>query len=538
MKKERCIIIPAIKKNAVIPDQLVKKLAGKTLIQRAIDTARAVLPGQDIYVVTDSEEISLICRRNKVEYYYQQQLRFDSLNIIKELMFFIELQTERYSNIIIYRATAPLVTDQDIQAGYNLYFKNNADVLVTLKKEERRIWKTANGDIDSLINDMTTETIYLEIKSFLILKAKSISKTMSQHKVVPYFLGENAVEINNYQDWWICEKLLKRKRIVFVVTGYPAIGLGHIYRALTLAHEITDHRCIFLCTKSSELAVRKIAEKDYYTILQQGSLVDSVLDLQPDLVINDILNTDPDYMKVLRSNNIRIVNFEDTGSGADFADLIINALYQADFQLPEKYLVGPEYFCLRDEFIDCTRNDFSKKIKNILVTFGGTDPCNFTLHTLKAITSICEQNNIKIYIVTGPGYAHKKELLLYFDKMQYKNYEYIDKTGVMSSIMEKVDCAVSAAGRTVFELAHMRIPSIILSQHEREDTHTFGRPENGFEYLGVMKDFDSVRLQNSFKKIMDNSYRLTLYNRMKKFDFESNKKRVIDKILSLLAVEN
>ena len=40
--EKRCIIIPAIKKNAVIPDQLVKKLAGVTLIERAIETARAV----------------------------------------------------------------------------------------------------------------------------------------------------------------------------------------------------------------------------------------------------------------------------------------------------------------------------------------------------------------------------------------------------------------------------------------------------------------------------------------------------------------
>ena len=39
----RCIVIPAIKKNAVIPDQLVKRLAGVTLIQRAIDTARGVV---------------------------------------------------------------------------------------------------------------------------------------------------------------------------------------------------------------------------------------------------------------------------------------------------------------------------------------------------------------------------------------------------------------------------------------------------------------------------------------------------------------
>ena len=35
----KLIVIPAIKKNAAIPDQLIKKLNGITLIQRAIDTA-------------------------------------------------------------------------------------------------------------------------------------------------------------------------------------------------------------------------------------------------------------------------------------------------------------------------------------------------------------------------------------------------------------------------------------------------------------------------------------------------------------------
>ena len=48
--RKRCIVIPAIKKNAVIPDQLVKKLAGVTLIERGINTARGVVGGEDIYV--------------------------------------------------------------------------------------------------------------------------------------------------------------------------------------------------------------------------------------------------------------------------------------------------------------------------------------------------------------------------------------------------------------------------------------------------------------------------------------------------------
>jgi CMP-2-keto-3-deoxyoctulosonic acid synthetase len=56
MKQERCIIIPAIKKSAVIPDQLVKKMAGVTLIQRAINTAKMLVADHDIHVVTDARK--------------------------------------------------------------------------------------------------------------------------------------------------------------------------------------------------------------------------------------------------------------------------------------------------------------------------------------------------------------------------------------------------------------------------------------------------------------------------------------------------
>lgn len=537
MKKDRCIVIPAIKKNAIIPDQLIKKLAGKTLIQRAIDTAKKIVTGNDIYVVTDSEEISLICQRNGIEYYFNQKLKLQSSNLIQELKFFIETQTLSYTNIILYRAIAPLVTDQDIQDGYDFFVKEDADILVTLKKERQRIWKKNNRKVGHLIRDMEIETIHSEIKSFLILKSATVYCNEKQHKIIPHYLGEKDIEINNYQDWWICEKLLQQKRIVFVVTGYPEVGLGHVYRALTIAHEISDHRCMFLCTKESQLAVKKITEKDYYTILQKDSLIDGVLKLKPDLVINDILNTEYEYINTLKERGIQVVNFEDVGPGSHLSDLVINSLYKPDRSLPGKYLLGTDYFCLRDEFIGCPINPFRGELKNLLITFGGTDPGNLTLKTLLTIQSSCIENDIKIYIVTGPGYMHKQLLSKELRKMDSKHYEYIDKTGIMSSIMEKVDCAISGSGRTVLELAHMKIPSIIMSQHEREHTHTFGRPENGFVYLGIMQHFDAEKLMRGFRKCLDISYRRELYNRMKHFDFEENKKKLVHKILSLLEVE-
>ncbi len=68
--KKKCIIIPAIKKNAIIPDQLDRKMAGITLLQRAINCSKKIVPDEDIIIITDSQEISLISERNNLPYIY------------------------------------------------------------------------------------------------------------------------------------------------------------------------------------------------------------------------------------------------------------------------------------------------------------------------------------------------------------------------------------------------------------------------------------------------------------------------------------
>ena len=214
MPGERCIIIPAVKKATVIPDQLVKKLAGVTLIQRALNTAKELADGEDIHVVTDSEEISLICRRNQVQYHYDKALRFITPNILRELKFYIEKVAAHYENIIIYRASSPLVDHHDIQDGYDQFLEKNADILLTLKRQKQRLWREGNGHPEQLIYDETTETILIEIKSFIILKSSSLNGGCEKHHIVPYFLNDKAIEISSYQDWWICEKLLQLAALI------------------------------------------------------------------------------------------------------------------------------------------------------------------------------------------------------------------------------------------------------------------------------------------------------------------------------------
>lgn len=551
--KERCIVIPAIKKNAVIPDQLVKKLAGVTLMERAIHTARAVAPGEDIMALTDSQEISLICERAGVGFHWNRELRFTSLDIVAEMRDLLGELARRYEHCIILRASCPLLTWVDVEDAWKKYLEAGADSLITVKSVRQRIWNVRGDSLESLLHsaggtDGGEEQFLVESRALIILRlallrgeaadagaALSLPPGQQPGRIIPYFLNERAIEIQSYQDWWICERLLLRRHVVFVVAGYPAIGMGHVFRALMLAHEITSHKITFVCTRESELAVESIARKEY-RIVRQGEedLAHTVLALRPDLVVNDFLNTGAAYMERLRAGGARCVNFEDEGPGAELAHLVINALYESG-QSTERLRCGPEYFCLRDEFAGAARNPLRPETRTVLITFGGTDQRDCSRRVLDIIEPVCRAYGIAIRVVAGPGYAHKEAMEARLRALENPLVSFTWATNVMSRMMEGADLAICSAGRTVYELAHMRVPGIVLAQHAREAQHTFARARNGFVYLGIMRDFRPGRLEQAFRRLLDDpERRRALYERQSRIDFRANKTKVVKSILGLI----
>ena len=506
------IVIPAIKKSAIIPDQLIKKLDGITLIQRAINIAKNIT--NNILIITDSEEISLICERNNIQFYKDAQLKIDSNNIIDMVKSIVKIEQD----ILVYRANAPLVDEKILIQAYNKFLENKTNIIVSVKKLDKNLLKQGNNCL--VIEDK--ELFYKELKAFLVFNFQS-------NNFFPFVIDEeNSIEIESYQDWWVCEKLLQRKKIVFNVIGNLKIGMGHIYRALSLAHEITDHEIIFVCNENDKLAVSAIASKDY-KVISSSNILKNILEIQPNLVINDILNTNKNFILTLKQNNIKVVNFEDLGEGVKYADLVFNELYDIPVLDYKNILWGKDWYFLRDEFENANQNKFRDNVKNILITFGGTDQHNLTLKTLKNITD----SNIKIKVICGGGYLYRDELDVYVKK--FSNIEVIYQTGAISKKMENVDFAITSNGRTVYELAHMHIPSIVISQHKREDTHKFSILENGFINLGVVTNDIEENIKNYVDKLLnDKEYRYLLYLNTTKFNFLPNKKKVLDKILELI----
>ena len=89
------------------------------------------------------------------------------------------------------------------------------------------------------------------------------------------------------------------------------------------------------------------------------------IDKRKNIIINDILDTDEVEIKFLKSLGFKVVNIEDKGTGANFADGVINALYDKSTKNLNE-LNGPKYTVLREDFKTAKDKLNIQKIKKLL----------------------------------------------------------------------------------------------------------------------------------------------------------------------------
>ena len=65
-----------------------------------------------------------------------------------------------------------------------------------------RIWEAREGGLGRFAADGEAELL-VESKA-LIMLTRQAARTGRAERVIPCFLNDRAVEINSYQDWWIC----------------------------------------------------------------------------------------------------------------------------------------------------------------------------------------------------------------------------------------------------------------------------------------------------------------------------------------------
>jgi CMP-N-acetylneuraminic acid synthetase/spore coat polysaccharide biosynthesis predicted glycosyltransferase SpsG len=542
IKYKTLVVIPARAGSKIIPQKNIRILAGKPLLAYAIEAAKKSNGVDKVVVSTESDWIADIAKHYGAEIVKRPiELAKDDVTLDPVIFHALKIVEEKggetYQFVITINPTSPLLSSKTIEKAINIMRQKDYDTLISVKNDTHLYWKKQKRKFiflnEKRVNRQYLEPIYRETGALLISRREVMIKRSRIGRKI-FFLKvplPEAIDIDSYQDWWLAEKMLKRRTILFRVDGNSSMGLGHVYRAITIARQLNvDHSVVFLMTKKNKLGIRKIKENNYriFTFSNREEELAMIDKINPHIVINDILDTDAAYIHSLKQKGYFVVNFEDLGKGAAHADIVINALYKTDKKLRNHYY-GYRYYCSREEFSIFPKPVLSRQVKVILVTFGGVDTNDLTARTLKAI-EFMNMKEMHINIVLGLGYAHWGALNTYVKRLKAKGFRISLKRNVKIMVreMKKADVIVTSNGRTVYEAGQLAIPCISIAQNAREEKHPFISDKTAISYLGKAQDVSENTIASAFRVLISNySLRKRMHLSLKKLKLHTGTDRVI-----------
>ena len=482
-------IIPACEGAIGMPNKNIRIVNEKPMIYYVIDTAKKSKYITDIIVSTNSPEILIIAKqmgvahKNRNDSLCSDKVPLDPViyDVVKDI------DSSSYDYVVTIQSISPTLTTKTLDNAIERCFRDELDTLISVVNKPGLYWKREGNSCLSLYEERKNKhqlpPHYKETGAFLITKPRFITEnTRIGQKVDLYVLsGNEAIEVDTFGDLKQVEHVLKKTKVAIYVNGNNTRGTGHVLRALELSDEFFSKPDIYYDLNQTEKGVFGGTTHNLISVDGLENLMLVFHEKKYDIIINDILNTSIEYMASLKNclPDAKIINFEDDGEGAYLADLVINALYEnSDLQhikAGAKYFIAPKLFIFYDPI---TVKD---KVSSVFISFGGADPQNYSDRLLKIIEHV-KYKEIIFFVVIGRAKKNVDRLLEY---NKHENINVMYNISNMPDVMTQCDIALTARGRTGYELALLGIPSISMAQNKIEEKHSFINNENGFTYLGL-----------------------------------------------------
>jgi UDP-2,4-diacetamido-2,4,6-trideoxy-beta-L-altropyranose hydrolase len=310
------------------------------------------------------------------------------------------------------------------------------------------------------------------------------------------------------------------------------MGSGHIMRCLALAQAWLDRNgsCILVTAMDAgplipRLQTEGVAVRRIDAEAGSGDDARATLAVMREAgarhLVLDGYHFSADYQRSVRQGvpggegGVRLLVVDDNGEQAHYhADLVLNqnihaaeALYPPDRREPHtRLLLGLEYCLLRREFLKHRgeRREAPPVARNILVTFGGSDPGNATLQALQAIQSLGDAS-LRVKVVVGGNNPHGDALARAVRTIPGQA-ELIRDAQDMAELMLWADLAVSAAGSTVWEMCLLGLPCLLVVTAENQEGLARRIQERGLA-CGVYRTDEWRRLEGALRAWLDDQAR-------------------------------
>lgn len=531
-------VIPARGGSKGIPRKNVRLIHGKPLIYYAIHNALQCPMIDDCVVSTDDDEIRDIASAYGAKVIKREDALAEDQVTLDPVVYDAVNKIEKTNNIsydivITLQPTSPLLNlDTLINAIYT-FINGGKDTMISVVNHPHLTWKQVDERIvpnyERRLNRQQLPPNYMETGAFFITQRRFVTKNSRLGKDIAVYEvpQRESVDIDSTEDWLVAESILNKKNIILRCDGTAKLGLGHIYNCLTMAFDLIEHNVLLLTKRDSKAGIAKIKETHLpYQVINSDEDIGNIIDqFKPDIWVNDCLNTSSEYMRFLKTHIRRVVSIEDLGGGTRYADAVINALYEGQGSLCKHTYEGADYIFLRNEFQMENPIDFCANVRNILVMFGGTDPSNLNKKIYQAALNLHDSfPSIEFHFLTGIGYDAEKNGVYENSGKGIFVHRNVSK---VTSYMKNADLAITSQGRTIYEIASMGIPSVVLAQNHREMMHAFATMKNGFLNLGLGHNISESAIVNTLKWLIDTpNVRKNMRELMLKHDFRGSNSKV------------
>jgi UDP-2,4-diacetamido-2,4,6-trideoxy-beta-L-altropyranose hydrolase len=288
-----------------------------------------------------------------------------------------------------------------------------------------------------------------------------------------------------------------------IITSYGKEGHGHLTRCIAISQALQKKKikCFFLLNKNN----KDISQKKIVGIFNWYKCEKRTLEIVKnyDFIIVDSIKINKDYL-------IRIKNIKKTIYINDYHRWKIRNLISIDWTLFIKQtssklgIFGHKFCALRKSFWKNNNKILRKEIKNIVIFFGGADIHKLSTKVAKLI--INSYKNYKINLVSTKNVNNKNII--------YNNYLSEKK---MKLLLQKSDIIITSGGQTLYEMACVGIPGIILSEtkYDRDDINAW-KKKGSIIYAGKWNDKNiNNRILASLEKIKSKKIRQSLSNKGK-----------------------
>jgi len=295
------------------------------------------------------------------------------------------------------------------------------------------------------------------------------------------------------------------KKILFRTHGDRKTGLGHLMRCISLAHAFCETGPVAIIFLVNREAVPFVQQARFLTKTAESFGKEDMFQIflkKPDLILVDSYTTDDTYLEET-GKIAKTAIFDDNNDIYRHPDVdaVINGNIHAKslrYSVPANrrtlFFTGPEYLVMKPEYWD--KQEYTGKREGILMTTGGSDPCNVMPNLVKTLSAL----KIKKRVVIGPMYSRSQR-----DDIRRNaddTVEILSKPGSLKSPIGQSVLVITASGSTVYEVLTMKRRPLIFQVGEDQRLLAAELERLGVQSIGSYPDISWDALPAIVEKML------------------------------------